>query len=347
MTESMTKISIYSPGGYEKLVVESIPLPTIGDDDVLVQIKFVGVNYADVCVRWGIYESAKKLVGWPITPGFEFSGEVVQVGRNVSDWSQGDRVMGLNLFNCYASHICVKQDQLFMLPDGFSMQEAAGFPAVFLTAYHALFQIVVIRPSATILIHSAAGGVGTALLQICRLKGWKTIAVVGRSHKVKTALEFGATAVIDKSKQNLWREVERLAPHGCDVIFDPNGAETLSQSYQHLAPMGKLMIYGFHAMMPRQGGRLNWWKILTGYLKIPRFNPLYMTSENKSVVAFNLSFLWDQKPLLNQAMRDLVEWAQQGKLRPSPITIFQFEKAGEAHAALESGQTTGKLILQI
>jgi NADPH:quinone reductase-like Zn-dependent oxidoreductase len=284
-------------------------------------------------------------VGWPITPGFEYAGHVEAVGRAVTNLEVGDPVFGVTLFNGYATHVCVDAAQVWRKPAALSDEQAAGFAAVHLTAYHGLLQNVVIRPGMHVLVHSAGGGVGSALVQLCKLHGLKVTGVVGASHKAAYVRALGADEVIDKSRQRLWDEARRLCPEGYDLIFDANGPETLRQSYAHLRPTGKLMVYGFHSLLPKQGGRIRYGKAALGLLKLPRFNPLRMTSENKSVVAFNLSFLFDRSDLLQEAMRALIAGVEAGQIQAPPVRAFPVAHVAEAHRALEAGETVGKLVL--
>jgi NADPH:quinone reductase-like Zn-dependent oxidoreductase len=169
---------------------------------------------------------------------------------------------------------------------------------------------------------------------------------VGRSHKVEYVRQLGADAVIDKATQSLWGEAKRLCPDNYDLVFDPNGPETLAQSYAHLKPTGKLLVYGFHGLLPKQGGRINYLKAALGILRMPRFNPLSMTAENKGVVAFNLSFLIPCADLLHAAVKDLTAWVEAGDIRVPKVRSFALEDVAQAHRALESGETTGKLVLR-
>ncbi len=342
----MKKIVINRPGGYEQLTIAEVPNPVPRDHEVLVQTSAVGVNYADVCVRWGVYESAKKFVGWPITPGFEFSGKVVARGKAVTKLEIGDEVFGVTFFNGYSTHIAASDELVWRKPKSLTTFEAAGFPAVFLTAYHALFQNVRIRPGMKVLIHSAGGGVGSALVQLAKISSLHVTAVVGSAHKVDYVRSLGADYVIDKSSEDLWSRVKELVPEGFDIVFDANGPETLRQSYDRLRPTGKLVVYGFHSMLPKEGGKLKWIKAGLGFLRIPRFNPLTMTSDNKSIVAFNLSFLFPEHHLLNEGMAELVKWLDEKRIKPPHITEFRLEDVALAHKLLESGKSIGKIILK-
>jgi NADPH:quinone reductase-like Zn-dependent oxidoreductase len=346
--KAVKKIVIERPGGYNRLQIKDFPTPAPQNHEVLIEISAAGVNFADVFIRLGLYKSGKEFVGWPITPGFEFSGKVIKCGRAVSDLAAGMPVFGISLFGAYASHLCVPREQVFSIAKNskFSADQWAAFPAVFLTAYHGLFQNIVLRPQMKILVHSAAGGVGGALLQLGKIAGCCMIGVVGASHKTDTALEYGADSVIDKSKDNLWAKAAEICPRGFDVVFDANGPATLKQSYRHLAPSGKLVSYGFHSMLSKRGGFPNYFKLAYEYLRIPRWSPLKMTNENKSLIAFNLSYLFHRMDLLAESMQDLLNWVEEGKIEAPAVQAYPFEKVADAHRALESGTTVGKLILK-
>jgi NADPH:quinone reductase-like Zn-dependent oxidoreductase len=341
----MRKVVIPRPGGYDRLTLETHSEPQPEAGEVLVATEAMGVNYADCVVRMGLYASAQEYVGWPITPGFEFSGTVAAVGRDVKDFTVGMRVLGVTRFGGYASHVAVPQHQVFRLPSRLDMAQAAGFPTVFLTAYYALFELAHPRPGATLLVHSAAGGVGSALLQLGRIAGCRLVGVVGSSHKVETARALGADVVIDKSSEDLWPAAERAAPQGYDVVLDANGVSTLGESFRHLARPGKLVVYGFHSMMPHEGGKPDWVKLAWDWLRTPRFNPLQLTNENKSVMAFNLSYLFEQRHILEEAMGRMLGWVEEGRIVMPPVTRFPMDRVAEAHQALESGKTVGKLVL--
>lgn len=341
----MRKIVIHRPGSFDQLKVEEHPdlVPSTGE--VKVKVHAIGINYADVVIRWGLYKSAKEFVGWPITPGFEFSGTVEQLGPGASGFEVGQTVFGVNLFNSYATEVCVPVHQLYPLPQNMTLEEAAGFPAVYMTAYHALLQLAIIRPGDKTIVHSAAGGVGSALLQLCSIKGIETIGVVGAAHKVAWAKQMGATKVIDKSTQDLWPTVKQLYPTGPDVIFDANGGDSLQKGWDALARGGKMVSYGTHTILPKDSGHINYLKLVWAWLKAPRFNSLNMNQ--RSIITFNLSFMFDRTDLLQEAMADLIPWVETGQIQPLGVTPYAFENVAQAHKDLQAGNTVGKLVLVV
>jgi NADPH:quinone reductase-like Zn-dependent oxidoreductase len=341
----MRKVVIHSAGTYDHLKLEEQPDPQAGPGEVLIDVGAIGINFADCIVRMGLYASAKEYVGWPITPGFEISGTVAALGDGVEGLTAGTPVLALTRFGGYAERLVVPSAQVFPLPAGFAPEQAAGFPAVFLTAWFALYELCNPRPGGVVLVHSAAGGVGGALVQLAKARGLRAVGVVGGAHKVETARAHGADAVIDKSTEDLWAEARRHAPEGYDIVLDANGVETLKESYRALRPAGKLVIYGFHTMFSKGRGKPSWWKLAVGWLRTPRFNPLQMTQQNKSVLAFNLSYLFDRMDILQEAMEELYRLAQEGKVTPPPVTTYPLADVARAHADIESGATVGKLVL--
>jgi NADPH:quinone reductase-like Zn-dependent oxidoreductase len=338
-------IVVHAAGGHDALKLETAPVPEPGPGQVRIDVRAIGVNYADTIVRMGLYASAKEYVGWPITPGFEVSGLVGAVGRGVDDLAIGDEVFAVTRFGGYSTHVVVDRALVFPRPATASFEQAAAIPAVYMTAWYALFELAHPRPGQKVLVHSAAGGVGGALVQMAKLAGCEVAGVVGTSAKVTTAKAAGCDHVIDKSAQALWREAERLAPAGYDVILDANGVATLGDSYKHLRRAGKLVVYGFHSMMPKRGGRPNWPKLAYDYVRTPRFNPLEMTNSSHSVLAFNLSYLFDRLDLLREGIGQIASWLETGELVPPPVVTYPFADVARAHADIESGRTVGKLVL--
>lgn len=344
---SSRRVRIHRSGSYDRLEIERDFEPGApGAREVLVEVSAAGVNFADSAVRMGLYASAKKYVGWPITPGFEFAGSVRETGADVTSVKPGDRVFGVVRFGAWSSHVITRDTLVLPIPAGLSVEQAAGIPTVFLTAYYPLFVQTRVRAGERVLIHSAAGGVGGALIQLAKVAGCYVVGVVGAAHKVALARELGADVVIDRgTTPDLERALRDASPDGYDVVLDANGGPSLRMSYELLAPGGRLVVYGFHSLLAKGAGRPDWPKAIRDWLRTPRFSPFRMVTENRSVLAFNLSFLFDEAELFRDAMRELVGWFEAGRLRPLPVQAFPVERVADAQRAIESGATTGKLVL--
>jgi synaptic vesicle membrane protein VAT-1 len=341
----MHRISVHSPGGYGALRYEEALLPQPGPGDVLVATEAVGVNFADVVVRLGLYPSAKEYVGWPITPGFEFAGRVLEVGEGVTEFRPGDAVFGGARFGAYASHVCVPAGYLLPLPEELSMKEAASLVVAGITAWYGAVHLGQVVAGSEVLVHSAAGGVGSLLVQVAKAQGARVTAVVGRKEKKAYVEGLGAAVVIVKGDEDWKAAAKRSAPHGYDVVLDANGYETQRASYRLLRPTGRLVIYGAHSMLSRGHARPNPFKLLWGILRMPRFHPIELTNDNKSVIGFNLSYLFDEAPLLRAGIQQIVTWVKAKQVVPPPFEVFPLSQAGRAHAVLQGGAVQGKVLL--
>jgi len=398
---SRTKcISIGRPGGLEQLRVVVLkkgimtcgynikhfcPPPFTPDMDctkipsncVVLKNKAFSVNYADCTIRWGLYESAKRFVGYPIVPGFDIAAEIEAVGEaegsNKDDnnnnplgddeFKVGDKVFGCTLFGAYSNRVLVPKAQLRKIPSGLSLEQAASLPAVSLTALYALF-LAGHFPSPpppqgaqysnrSILIHSAAGGVGSMLVQMSKILGLHPIVgVVGSSSKVDVAKKLGCDVVLDKSDDDdddVWERANQIVPNGFKTIMDANGISTLKQSYDHLAPTGRLIVFGFHSNLPMGKHMLSpweWIKMAKKMNQMPSFDPMDLTVENKSVMGFNLSFFADEIELVGMLFDTIVQWLNEGMLQCPNIQTFEMEEIGKAHTLIQSGSSVGKIVIR-
>ena len=337
----MKRVLVRRPGDHSALeFIEEIDLLP-GPGQVRVRVRAAGINYADTIVREGWYEAAKGL--YPMTPGFEFAGVVDLLGEGTMGFKPGDRVLGFTRFGGYCSIQITAPERLRLLPEGWSFADGAGVPAVHFTAYHALFQVAKVVTGETLLIHSAAGGVGTALLQQAKIAGCRSVAVVGSAKKSDVARSYGADEVIVRGP-NLWKDIDAVAPGGFDAIFDANGITTPRPGFVRLKLGGRLVIYGFAEMFPR-GGRPSKLSLALNWLRVPRFSPLEMTATNRAVLGFNVVFLTERAELAKDGFDAITEWMATGQLRKSPVMAFPVERVADAHRALEAGDTVGKLVL--
>jgi NADPH:quinone reductase-like Zn-dependent oxidoreductase len=342
----MKKIIIRKPGSFERLELVDEPTPTPLPGHALVRTHAVGVNFADVVVRLGLYPSAKKYVGWPITPGFELSGVIESLGADCDDSLRvGDAVYGVVRFFAYSTHVQVPLAQLRKKPENLSFEQAAAIPVAAFTAYYGLVIQGQVKAGQRVLVHSAAGGVGSTLVQMATLLGAVVTGVVGSADKVPFVASLGASHVIDRGGGDWHKQARAAAVQGYDIVLDANGVATLADSYRLLRPTGRVVVYGAHTMLTRGSGRANWLKLAWDFLRTPRFSPLDLTNDNKSVLAFNLSYLFDEQALLKGAFDQLDEWYRTGQLRVAELTSFPLQDAAQAHRVLQSGNTRGKLVL--
>jgi synaptic vesicle membrane protein VAT-1 len=199
------------------------------------------------------------------------------------------------------------------------------------------------------LIHSAAGGVGSMLVQMSKLLGLSpVVGVVGRTSKVDAAKALGCDVVIDKSQQDLWKEARQASPSGYSAVMDSSGVATITQSYEHLAQTGRLIVFGFHTNLPLGNASLSpidWIRMGFKMAKMPTFDPMEMGSDNKAVLAFNLSFFSNETVMLSNLFSQILQWIEEGKLQCPRIVEMSMSDVGEAHGLLQSGATVGKIVV--
>jgi NADPH:quinone reductase-like Zn-dependent oxidoreductase len=324
-------------------------------DCVIVRIDSFSVNYADICIRWGLYESANQYVGYPIVPGFDIAGVVEHVGADVRQFRVGDRVFGCTLFGAYSSRVMVPALHLRRVPDGWSTSQASAIPTVALTSLYSLFlaghfPIPSKFNNKGILIHSAAGGVGSMLIQMSKLLGLSpVVGVVGRSAKVEEAKRLGCDVVIDKSAtRNMWNEIAAASPSGYAAVMDSSGVDTLQQSYDHLAMTGRLIVFGFHTNLPMGRDMLSpwqWLKMAYKMTNMPKLDPMEMGAVNKAVLAFNLSFFANEREMLSDLFDQVLAWLEEGKLSCPRVVEMHMNDIASAHDLISSGATVGKIVL--
>jgi len=352
MREARKRILVKKPGGHGALDFDETSLEDPGVGEVQVDVKACGINFADISVRLGLYAAAKG--AYPLCPGLEFAGVVRRKGTHVKGYKPGVRVLGVTRFGGYSTAINCPVQHLWPLPETWDFIRGASFPVVYLTAYYALHNIGHLNNSDKVLVHSAAGGVGTALLHLLnissapggRVSGNMSVGVVGHPDKVAAAKDAGASHVIDKSREDLWKRVREISPQGFDLVLDANGASTLRESYRHTKPTGRLLVYGFASMFSRSG-RKNWLKLIWDYARTPRFSPFDLTGSNRTVSGFNLIYLFDNVELFRSIMARLLLWDSKALFPAMPVTAFPFSDVVEAHKAIESGNTVGKLVLVV
>jgi len=328
-------------GGPEVLEIRETSVAPPETGQVRVRVAAAGINFAEVFCRLGLYRHAPPA---PFVPGFEFAGEVESVGEGVpSEWL-GRPVMGVTRFGGYQGAVVVDLERVRPLPEGWTLEEGAAFPAAALTAAYGLLEPGRLRRGERIVIHSAAGGVGSTAVQIAHAIGAEVIGTCGRDEKVSVIEKMGCRLSLNYKKGD-WAEHVRQELGPVDVVFDALGGSYLRDGYRLLRPGGRLISYGLGTMTPA-GSRPNYFKLAWQYLQIPRFSVFPLISDNKQVSGFNVLLLWDRMELLGEVFDRCTEWANAGQVRPLLGSVVSYREVSDAHAALQSGSTTGKLVLR-
>ncbi len=321
------------------LALREAPDPTPGPGDVHIRVHAAGVNFADVMARLGLYPDAPPL---PFVPGYEVAGRVAAVGPGVTRVAPGDRVVAITKFGGYASDVVVPEGHVFLLPTTVDDAAAAALPVNFLTAFIALYQIANVGSGETVLVHGAGGGVGTAAVQLARLRG-ATIIGTASPAKHDAIRALGVTHALDRSS-DVPRAVRDLTGgRGVDVVLDAIGGPSFGESYRLLAPLGRLVMFGMSTIAP--GERRNWWRVVRAMLAMPRFKPLSLMNRNRGVFGLNLAHLWDEQTRLENAMTLLLHEVVSGRLHPVIAKTFPLEQAADAHRCLQQRANLGKVLL--
>ncbi|MBK5111421.1 MAG: zinc-binding dehydrogenase [Thermoleophilia bacterium] len=340
----MRAVVLSGSGGPEKLLVEERPDPEVGPGEVRVAVSASGVNFAELLARKGLYPDAPKT---PCVLGYEFAGVVESVGPGVDGIATGDRVFGPTMFGGQAELVSARADDVFPVPDRFSFEQAAALPVNYCTAIAALVEMGGLRAGQRVLIHAAAGGVGTAATQIARDIGAEIFGTASPG-KHDAIREQGVRHAIDYRSQDFAEVVRELTSgEGVDVIIDAQGPTSFRKDYSILRPGGRLIMFGVSEIQGSRGplslntlGALVRMPLAT----VPWWKSLNMISENKGVFGLNLLDWWKEEGLGRLAGR-LNEYLAAGKFDPVISKSFSFDQAPEAHRYIESRQNIGKVLL--
>lgn len=323
------------------LEVREAPDPTCGPGEVRVEVSAAGINFADIMARMGLYPDAPPL---PCVVGYEVSGVVAEVGSGVEDLREGQRVVGLTRFGGYASQVSGPAVHFVPLPDELELVTAAAIPVNYLTAWLMLRRQAAVRAGEEVLIHSAAGGVGQAAMQICALAGAAVLASASEPKHARL-MEAGARACIDYRSEDVRARVMALTGgRGVDVVLDPIGGKSFAESYEALAPMGRLCMFGASSFAP--GQRRSLMAVASGILGLRRFSPVALMNENRGVFGLNLGHLWDEAAAIRRVFDEVVGLVAEGSLRPVVDRVFSFDEAAQAHGYIQARRNFGKVLLR-
>lgn len=323
----MKQIIVNEFGGTEKLILHDVAVPAAADGQIVIKVEASGVNFSDVLQRRNQYVFPVKL---PYLPGFEVAGTVTEVGKGVENISLGDRVVAiLPNGGGYAQYAVTHSYLAAVIPPTISVQESLSLQVQGLTAYLMLKDGAKLQSGQTVLIHAAAGGVGTLLIQIAKQMGaGKVIAAASNAEKLSVAKSMGADELINYTESDWTKKVNKATGgKGVDLILCATGGEILRDSLSCLAPFGKLISFGNPAG------------------ESTSIEAYTLVNNNQSVQGFGLASYFEKPDLMQEAYHYLFSQAAFGKLKIHVGQTFALAEAAEAHKQMENRKTTGKTVL--
>lgn len=319
----MKAVVFVKVGGPEVMKIAEVPKPEVKPGTVLIKVRAAGINFADTLFRNGQYVMQPQL---PDTPGLEAAGEIDAVGAGVTNLKVGQRVAALGS-KMYAEYAIAPATQVIPIPDSLSFENAAAVPVQVLTAWHMLHTAHQTTPGQTVLVHSAAGGVGIVAVQIAKAAGARVIGTVSSDSKAALAKEYGADEVINYATKDFAAEANRITGgRGVDLILDAVGS-TLDRGITCLGPFGHLILYGRSGGMPEP------------------LNLFRLFDKSTKVSGFTLYTVGAAPDVMRRGIEESFKLIAEGKVRLLVGRSFPLAQAAEAHKFMESRQSTGKLVL--
>ena len=336
----MRQIVTTTTGGIDVLKVQQKPDPTPRDDQVLIRVRAAGLNFADILSRQGLYPDSPPK---PCVMGYEVSGVVEAVGKEVNSSFAGKSVAAMTRFGGQSDLVAVKATQIFEKPEKLTFEQAAAIPVNYLTAYALLVVMGSLHAGESVLIHNAGGGVGLAAIDIAKKIGAVTYGTASPG-KHKFLAERGLDQAIDYRNQD-WLPVlkEMTNGRGVDLVIDPIGGAHWKKSYAALRATGRLGMFGISTVSANGlSGKLN---MLKAAIQTPRFHPFALLNKNRGVFGLNLGHMWHEPEKVALWMRDILRGVEEGWVNPYVDRAFSFDEAGAAHRYLEERKNIGKVVL--
>lgn len=325
----MTAIAIREPGGPDVLVPETRPVPRLRTGEILVRVAAAGVNRPDVLQRQGGYPPPP---GAPDIPGLEIAGHVVAIGPDASRFKLGDEICALVPGGGYAEYCAVHETNALPVPDELSLTEAAGIPETFFTVWTNVFERGALKAGETLLVHGGTSGIGTTAIMLAKAFGAKVIITAGSDEKCATCLKIGADQAINYRTTDFVAATKAATEgRGADVILDMVGGDYIARNYDAAARDGRIVQIAF------QGG---------ARVEID-FRPLMMKRLTHTGSTLRPRSVAEKAAIADQLARHVWPLFQRGQFRPIIHAVFPLAEAADAHALMESGQHTGKIILSV
>lgn len=329
-----------SAGNIKNLREISENLAPPQNNEVSIEVKAIGLNFADVFAIWGLYSATPK---GEFVPGLEYAGIVKAIGQNVKSVKIGDRIMGITRFGAYATHLNIDERYVIPLPEDWDFKTGAAYLVQVLTAYYGLVNLGNIQDGYKILIHSAAGGVGTLANRLAKKMNAYTIGTVGSPEKIDFCKKEGYDAVIVRGKDFAEQLDKTLGEDKINIIMECIGGEIFKIGYDRLAEEGRTVIYG-SARYATRSDKPNYLKLLWQFFTRPKIDPQKMIELNKGILGFNLIYLYEKSELMHQLLQEIQELNIE---KPYVGQTFAWANLPDAIRAFQGGKTIGKVVVEI
>ena len=315
--------------------------PRPNANQVLIKVEAFGLNFADVMARLGLYKAAPPL---PAILGYDVVGEIEAIGTNVNHVKLGDRVIALTKFGGYAEFALADKEVVYKIPNSFSAGVAVALATQYSTAYFLSHHMANLQENDTVLIHAAAGGVGTALVQMALHKKCIVFGTCGSDEKVAYLKKNGVHYPINYRKNDFEDVVRKvIEKKGLDAVFDPVGGKSVKKDFRLLGAGGRVFSFGVSSM--------NQTKTIFGKLRVlwqfGFYHPLQFLSGSKGIVGINMLKVGEENPeKMAKVMQEVIRLTEEGILTPHVGGEYQVDQLAEAHAFLESRKSMGKIVIK-
>lgn len=321
--------------------LQEMPTRPLRDHEVRIASEGFGLNFADVMARLGQYPECPPL---PTVIGYEAVGKVIETGAAVTHVTPGQRVLAFTRFGGYAQEVITSGRGVMPIPDSWDIGFATALATQYATAWYAACYVTNLHPGERVLIHAAAGGVGTALIQLALHHGCEVFGTAGSPEKIEHLKKTGVHHAINYRQQPFESAVKTiLGSERLDVIFDPIGGHVSRQGYKLLSSGGRLVCYGAAGLT----GKTNLLQKMRFAWQFGLYHPVQLMMRSKSFIGVNMLKVGDYRPeALQYTMQQVVKGAQEGYLKPENATIYRADQLATAHEALQTRKTIGKVAIQ-
>ncbi len=328
------------PGPSRSLKVSEVGEVTPETDEVKIRVETIGINYAEILSRRGQYSWAPKL---PYVPGMEAFGEIVEIGSSVTDRKIGDKVIVGGQTGSYAEYMCVKSYLAFAPPTSFSPEENASVLVNYMTAWIALKKLARLQSDDKVLIQAAAGGVGTAAVQIAHKYGCKVYGTASKSEKLELIRKLGTNVAINYATDD-FEQIIKQEDGGVDVVLEVVGGEVYRRSISSLNPFGRLIIAGFASISLKKWNPVTYVKT---WRDAPKVNVMEMAKGSYGVMATHIGYLTGMPQVATETVQEMLAFIDKHNIRPVVGKTFSFDQLPEAHDWIESRESFGKVVIKL